>query len=256
MGPHLIHENLDTAYVNLAALLRYLQDREFVGRVHVELVDCVADIFLNRDGVPRVRATDHVTSETTEGEAALQHLIVRSLESGGLINVYEGGAELVGGGSLDASTNESNGHESTGEPARLTPEEAEREELVGLGGEVIAAVERAILSNGGDFAASFLSARIELADDYSFLDPTTENLEYTRPGRVRLRSNPTASVYATGISECMRRVVAKVATGELGTRVRTRVALELAILSRRRQTQLARYRFARQIDRIVGIRGR
>src|SRR5713226_8674933 len=40
-----LYENLDTSFVNLWALLRYLSQRAFVGRVHVELKDYTADVF-------------------------------------------------------------------------------------------------------------------------------------------------------------------------------------------------------------------
>ncbi len=41
---HALHENLDTAYVNLAALLRYLQQRDFTGRIQIELDEYDGDI--------------------------------------------------------------------------------------------------------------------------------------------------------------------------------------------------------------------
>src|SRR5207248_10416052 len=53
-----VHENLDTAYINLAALLGYLRQREFAGRIHVELDEYDADVFLNADEPPHVRETD------------------------------------------------------------------------------------------------------------------------------------------------------------------------------------------------------
>jgi hypothetical protein len=51
-----VHQNLDTAYLNLAALVRHLQQRDFTGRVHVELDEYDADIYLAARGRPRVRA--------------------------------------------------------------------------------------------------------------------------------------------------------------------------------------------------------
>ena len=63
-----VHENLDTAYVNLGALLRYLQAREFTGRVHVELEEYDADVFLHAGEGPRIRETDHTTGRGGEGE--------------------------------------------------------------------------------------------------------------------------------------------------------------------------------------------
>ncbi|MDQ3907747.1 MAG: hypothetical protein M3268_05320, partial [Acidobacteriota bacterium] len=70
-----VHQNLDTAYVNLAALLRHLQQRDFTGRVHVELDEYDADIYLAARGRPRVRERDHVTGRESDGEAALQRVL-------------------------------------------------------------------------------------------------------------------------------------------------------------------------------------
>src|SRR3954466_11280791 len=87
---HPIHQHLDTAYVNLAALLRYLRARGFVGRVHVEMEEYEADVFLDGGGtVPRVREINRASGREAEGEAAMERLIVRSQEPGGRINVYE-----------------------------------------------------------------------------------------------------------------------------------------------------------------------
>src|SRR5918999_5784363 len=88
-----VHENLDTAYVNLAALIHYLRQRDFQGHVHVLLDEYEADIFLSVGEKPGIRETDHATGRTDEGEAALQRLLVRAREPGGLVSVYEGSRE-------------------------------------------------------------------------------------------------------------------------------------------------------------------
>src|SRR5207253_10462337 len=83
-----VYENLDTSFVNLGALLRYLQQRDFTGRIHIALSDYEATIRL-RDGERReVRERDLGTGREAEGEAALQRLLVRALEGGGRISVY------------------------------------------------------------------------------------------------------------------------------------------------------------------------
>src|SRR5436853_4596729 len=88
-----LHQNLDTAYVNLAALVRYLQQRKLEGHVHVELDEYDADILLSGDGEPRVRERDHATGREAEGGDALQRLFVRAIQPGGLVSVYETVAE-------------------------------------------------------------------------------------------------------------------------------------------------------------------
>jgi hypothetical protein len=84
-----IHENLDTSFVNLSALLRYLQRRQFVGRVRVELSGYEADIVLLEGNKIQVREHDRIAGRTGEGEEALQRLLIRAREPGGTINVYQ-----------------------------------------------------------------------------------------------------------------------------------------------------------------------
>lgn len=84
-----IHENLDTAFVNLSALVRYLRRRQFVGRVRVELSGYEADIHLSEANGLRAREHDLITGRIAEGEEALQRILIRSRESGGIVNVYQ-----------------------------------------------------------------------------------------------------------------------------------------------------------------------
>ena len=246
-----VHENLDTAYVNLAALLRYLQGREFSGRVHVELDEYEADIFLSAGERQRVREKDYATGRQEEGEDALQRLLVRGREPGGLVSVYENRDEA---GEEDSSSVEDSGAmPAETEEAGVGGEEGEWLDLVRLGGELIATIERAALSAGADFVNIFRAVRIEMADDYSFLDPSAGRFEYAN-GIIRLRAKPSASAYVAGVSEAMRRVVDRIAVGPRRTTVRERVALELAVLARRRQSQLAKFKFTPQFDRIAGTR--
>ncbi|HEX8248798.1 MAG TPA: hypothetical protein VF599_11530 [Pyrinomonadaceae bacterium] len=84
-----IHENLDTSFVNLSALLRYLQRRQFAGRVRVELSGYEADIVLLEGNKLQVHEHDRIAGRSGEGEEALQRLLIRAREPGGTINVYQ-----------------------------------------------------------------------------------------------------------------------------------------------------------------------
>jgi len=263
-----VHENLDTAFVNLAALLRYLQARKFTGHIHVELDEYDADVFLNADAVPRVRETDHASGRTAEDDAALQRLLVRAREAGGIVSVYEEtAAEMADNtNSANVSTNEKVAYLDAARASAKTvvsdvaTDEAESwNELARVSGELIAAVGRAAAITGADFNAYFREMRLALADDYPFLDPALRNFEYSGDGVIELRAGKLeARVYVSGITECLRRVVDRLATQSRdnngGKSVRERVALELAVLVRRRQTALARTQFIPQLDRIAGTR--
>ncbi len=84
-----IHENLDTSFVNLSALIRYLRRRNFVGKVNIQLNNYEAEIILDEGNQLKVREHDLLAGRVAEGEAALQRLLVRSREAGGTISVYQ-----------------------------------------------------------------------------------------------------------------------------------------------------------------------
>ncbi|MCA1557793.1 MAG: hypothetical protein LC731_04540, partial [Acidobacteria bacterium] len=83
-----VYENLNTSFVNLGALLRYLHERNFSGRVRVDLGDYRAEIRLRAGERPLCRELDTMTGREGVGEAAMQRLLVRSLDAGGRISVY------------------------------------------------------------------------------------------------------------------------------------------------------------------------
>lgn len=88
-----LHENLDTSFVNLSALIKYLRRRQFAGQVRIELSGYEADIYLTAENQLKVREYDHIAGRIAEGDEALQRILIRSREPGGIINVYQTVAE-------------------------------------------------------------------------------------------------------------------------------------------------------------------
>lgn len=88
-----VHENLDTSFVNMSALVRYLRRREFAGNIRVELSGYEADIALTAAGEMRVREHDRIAGRISEGEEALQRLLIRAREPGGIISVFQAAEE-------------------------------------------------------------------------------------------------------------------------------------------------------------------
>lgn len=257
--PRALHQNLDTAYVNLAALLRHLQQRDFAGRVHVELDEYDADIFLAPRERPRVRERDHVTGRVAEGDAALQRVIIRASEPGGLVSVFEGEADAAPraddwGGTFSAAAPAATGA-SAGGGAAHTQDEIDRRVVLQLGGEVIAAVERAVEASGGGFAAHFQAARAEASESFPFLASLAACVEYA-DGEARLARGVSVAEFAAGTCEALRLVVERAAaSGEEAARgVRREAARELAALEEGRPRSLARFNFSTQLERIAGLR--
>lgn len=253
-----VYENLDTSFVNLGALLRYLQQRDFTGRIHIMMSDYEAIINL-RDGERReVRERDLGTGREAEGEAALQRLLVRALDAGGRISVYSAedqGAQGDAGieepsirfqATKDVVETEDAGH-------GVSDQEIDWRGLLRTSAELIAAIERAAQSCGANFDTLFRLSRLELADDYDFLDPNIGSFEYGN-SEIELHASPGERPFVSGLCETLRRVVEKIASSKRAASVRERVALELAVLARRRQRQLTEFGIMAQLDRIAGTR--
>jgi len=317
---HLLYENLDTTFVNLWALLRNLSQRGFIGRVHVEMPDYAADVFIDGSATPLVHEIDRAAGTDTLEQGALHRLVLRVRETPGTISVFEGAHEAApaGGGEPkqpapkataimaepeedtagvsfnelpdDRATNDQPNDEVTAlrmppvedEVARLeatansddkaqtnfvavpslppssVSEEApinqsEWDAIVKSGGELIGAVERAVTIAGADFNALFSAARLALADDYVFLDPTSSGFAYTN-STVTLRDQMPVNTYVAGLCEVLRRVVDRFATGDRARRLRERVALELLSVVRKREEIFTRSGFRSQLDRIAGTK--
>jgi hypothetical protein len=257
-----LHENLDTAYVNLAALLRYLQQRDFNGRVHVELDEYDGDIYLTAREAVGARERDHVTGREDVGQSALQRILVRASEPGGRISVYEGAGGETGVAAADtrgSAARDAGGTTAAAAAAAATTtgtqDEIDRRNVLQLSGEVIAAVERGVAAASNEnFAAHFQAARREIGDDYPFLISLGNCVEY-EGGEARLRRGTDVGEFVAGTSESLRRVVERVAaTGERARGVRREVARELAALAERRPRALARFGFTPQLERIAGLR--
>lgn len=84
-----IYENLDTSFINLSALIKYLRRRQFAGSIRIELSGYEADVNLNGENHLTVREHDRISGRVAEGEEALQRLLIRAREPGGIIHVYQ-----------------------------------------------------------------------------------------------------------------------------------------------------------------------
>lgn len=152
--------------------------------------------------------------------------------------------------------NEDERNPATREEAAAATEPMDETEwgaIVKASGELIGGVERALTGAGADFASLFSAARLELSDDYTFLDPMTGEFTYANSAVTLTGAMPDSS-YVIGLSEALRRVVDRVATGDYARRLRERVALELFSVVRKRKEILARSGLLAQLDRIAGTK--
>ena len=253
-------EKLNTGFVNLGALLRHLQQLNFVGRVKVVLEEYEADVFLQGAEEPSVWEKNLATGRGAKGKDALERLLVRSRDPGGVITIFEGPDESKNRATADSPS-----------PATVNPypsptleapdgydgfpavQEAETDwgQLIAASGELIAGVERAVQSVNEDFATRFRATLIEMGDDYPFLDPTAGLLDY-QEGKVVLHERPAVSNFVSSLAEALRRLVCRLVDEKGGVRFRERVAVEFAVIARRNGNAFAE--FTPHLDRIAGTR--
>jgi len=143
--------------------------------------------------------------------------------------------------------------QSQPEPEAMPETEGQKFLTISLGGELIGAVERGINAGGEDFGSIFYAVRLELADDYAYLDPLSNALTYSK-GTVSLTRDVSETVYVSGLSEALRRTVDRAASGDRARRVRERIALELLGVARKRREAIEHSRFGLQLDRIAGTK--
>ncbi|HEX3145873.1 MAG TPA: hypothetical protein VHQ64_18010 [Pyrinomonadaceae bacterium] len=291
-----LYQNLDTTFVNLWSLLRKLTQQGFIGRVHVELDDYSADVFLDGSSTPVVREIDRTANTETLETGTLHRVVLRARGTPGTINVFAGSDEAtVEQSTASASRPEtptSSSAEPTGSETATTnhdiseaapPPAATREPetdfeippppptspsgitesvyrtgsyqdwpaILTVSGELIGAVERGVNAAGGNFASIFDAVRLELADDYDFLDPFAQTLRYSA-GVVSLRTEPAVTVFVSGLGEALRRTINTVAIGDRARRIRERIALEMLPVVRKHAEVLERSGWRAHLDSIVG----
>lgn len=259
-------DDLSTSYVNLAAFIRHLREQEFVGTIHVIVDQYEAEVRMHAVEEPTVAEIDRANGRALENEGALERLLVHAREPGGRIKVYgteESPAEESGTGSKGTETAIKRKNDPrltsafTAEfptpavPAAAVADEVDWADLIDAGGKLIGAVERAVVHLGADFESAFRSARIQLGDDFPFLDPTTDGLTYADK-TITLNDQPAANAFVSALSDCLRRVTNKLAIGKESKRFRETVAIELAVASRMRPNGLSQ--FTPQLNQIAGTR--
>lgn len=250
-------DSLSTSFVNLAALIRHLREQNFAGSIHVLVGEYEAEIQLHGSEAPVVSEIDTATRHASKTDGAMERLLVHAREPGGTITVYD--LESVSdpvdqeeGGTDEAVTDDESSSIVSFEPTPLpSASEVDWADLLDAGGKLIGAIERAVESSGADFDSSFRAARIQLGDDYPFLDPTGNGLSYANK-RIVLNDYPGGTAFVTALSECLRRVINKMAIGKESKRFRETVAIELAVAARMRPNGLSD--FTTHLDRIAGTR--
>jgi hypothetical protein len=154
---------------------------------------------------------------------------------------------------LSAPTDHPESHETESEDLYPTGSYRDWPAILAASGDLIGAIERGVNATGEDFDSLFRVVRLELTDDYTFLDPMASTFKYSK-GIASLNAEIPVTDYVSGLSLALRRAVDQVAVGGRARRVRERIAVEMSAVARKHSDPLERSGFQSQLDRIAGTR--
>lgn len=324
-----IHKNLDTSYVSLSALVKYLRNRQFAGCIKVSLSGYTAEILINEEKPLKVRERDLLTGRISEGVETFKRLLIRTREPGGTIDVYQrakvktavkkvappvskvakpiapkpkqevpvppqivdfvqqtkakhparnGKNGLSPKEYLDVSTkipaedpNPENAEVTKQErqtslpdfPFQLTnsvERKAQNRELSGndwqtllkLTVEILEVVDNSLSTHDLDFAAAFRKARTEIADDYPFMNPSSNIFDY-QDGRIRMTDQVNHTVFIRSIVESLKRILVRLGGNPKFDVLYRDTAHMIIALIKKRGPHYNRYGFTSPLRNMLGV---
>ena len=207
-----IHQNLNTSFVNVASLVRYLARLQFVGSVRIELASYEADIVFTSSRTIQAREYDHIAGRISHGKQALQRIMVRAREPHGRIHVYRFVPEGYAGRGENVFIDKSiaadarkmaGGHrDSVPVSARYelisSAQNDDNREMLKALSDLLRTIDESLEQAHLSFPAAFRLACESITEDYAFLRQKRNALIY-RDGAVVLHADAEAETIASAV---------------------------------------------------------
>jgi hypothetical protein len=213
-----IHQNLNTSFVNVGALVRYLRGLQFVGSIRIELASYEAEIIFTESRTVRAREYDHIAGRIAHGEAALQRILVRAKEPHGRIHVYkttEGytGRDqgsifidktiMAGARELAASRGGTAVNTNASREVVLSGRDSENAQVLAAISELLRMIDEALAVGKLSFPAAFRVACDEIASEFPFMRKSRGALVY-KNGEIALNADADAKVVSAAVFSALQ----------------------------------------------------
>ena len=221
-----IHQNLNTSFVNITALVRYLRGLQFVGSIRVELSSYEADIIFTTSNTIIAREYDHIAGRISHGQQALQRILIRAKEPHGRIHVYrsgEGTAGQEGSIFIDKSIARgaramavSHGGTRSKHPGfRFVTAMSETENALMLStlSELLRIIDESLSNEKLSFAVAFSNACKTIAPNYPFMSNEKKAIVYEN-GKIRVASKAESSSVASAVFAALRPIFVRLRTDD------------------------------------------
>ncbi len=211
-----IHQNLNTSFVNLTALVRHLWSLQYVGTVRIEFGNYEAEIKFLTNKKLQAREYDHNSRIIGKGEDAFYRILSRSLEPNGRINVLRtlrervpreyrifvdeaiaSGARRMARASADRPTF---ANSTVGVIDRPSNEAAELAILVGI---LLETIDRTMARGNLSLWPAFESACSKMSTEYDFLAPDKGAVRLVN-GKIAVRALVAPELFSAAIIDTLR----------------------------------------------------
>lgn len=216
MNKQPIHQNLNTSFVNVGALVRYLRGLQFVGSIRIELSSYEADIIFTTSKTIIAREYDHIAGRISHGPQALQRILIRAKEPHGRIHVYKSMDGSTGAAgrifvdkSIVASAREMaasrGGTRSTYTTHEflLSGSDGESSLILGALSELLRMIDESLAKGKLSFTAAFTIACEAIAADFPFMTASERAIVY-EDGEIRVATDAEASSVASAVFAALR----------------------------------------------------
>ena len=258
-----IHQNLNTSFVNVGALVRYLRGLQFVGSIRIELSSYEADIVFTDAKTIRAREYDHIAGRISHGDHALQRIMIRAKEPNGRIHVYKAVEGYTGNhdGSVfvDKSivTKAREMAASAGGSATkdqnyefvLSMQDGQNALVLAALSEVLREIDQSLATGKLSFPAAFRVACNEIAPQFPFLQ--NQHALVYKDGEITLNTEADAKIVADAVFAALRPIFERLRGDGKYSPLLKIVSERLVELSAERRPELIRLGLMDQIEKLL-----
>jgi hypothetical protein len=212
-----IHQNLNTSFVNVGALVSYLRGLQFVGSIRIELSSYEADIIFTSTNKITAREYDHIAGRISHGEHALQRILIRAKEPHGRINVYKAvggyaghddGSVFVDKAIIAQARELAASHGGTvvnekGFEIVMNSRDSQNALLLAALSEILRMFDDALALGNLSFTSAFNLACAAIATDHPFMESDGHTLTY-RDGEIRLSTTAETEDVMAAVFDALR----------------------------------------------------
>jgi hypothetical protein len=213
-----IHQNLNTSFVNVGALVRYLRSLQFVGSVRIELASYEAEIVFTESNTIRAREYDHIAGRISHGEHALQRILIRAKEPHGRIGVYkatEGNSghddgsvfvdKAIMSGAREMAANKGGTvmNTSLGHELVLSSRDSENALVLAALSELLLVIDESLALGNLSFQAAFSVACDGIAPQFPFMQRSRAAIVYNK-GEIKLNVEADVDLVSSAVFAALR----------------------------------------------------